>query len=39
MPDFPIIDAHVHIYDTRRLSYPWMKHVPALEPASSSQRL
>lgn len=31
MPDFPIIDAHVHIYDTRRLSYPWMKHVPALD--------
>ena len=31
MPDFPIIDAHVHIYDTGRLSYPWMKHVHALD--------
>ena len=24
MPEFPIVDAHVHIYDPGRLSYPWM---------------
>ena len=30
MPDFPIIDSHLHIYDPSALSYPWMKSVPAL---------
>lgn len=25
MPDFPIIDSHVHLYDPRRLSYGWMR--------------
>jgi predicted TIM-barrel fold metal-dependent hydrolase len=25
MPDFPIIDSHVHLYDVERLSYGWMK--------------
>ena len=30
MPDFPIIDAHVHIYDTTRLNYPWLKDAPLL---------
>lgn len=24
MPDFPIVDAHLHLYDPGRLSYPWM---------------
>lgn len=30
MPDFPIIDTHVHLYDTRRLSYPWLEEVPKI---------
>ncbi len=25
MPDFPIIDSHVHLYDPQRLSYGWMR--------------
>ena len=25
MPDFPIIDTHLHIWDPRRLSYSWQK--------------
>jgi L-fuconolactonase len=29
--DFPIVDTHVHLYDTRRLSYRWMKQAPALD--------
>ena len=31
LPDFPIIDAHLHVYDPRRFSYPWMKAVPKLD--------
>lgn len=30
MPSFPIIDSHVHLYDTARLSYPWLANVPAI---------
>jgi L-fuconolactonase len=30
VPEFPIVDAHVHIYDPRRLSYPWMAPFPTL---------
>lgn len=30
MPDFPIIDAHVHLYDPSAVDYPWMAGVPAL---------
>jgi L-fuconolactonase len=30
MPDFPIVDAHVHIYDVDRLDYPWLAAVPAI---------
>jgi len=30
MPDFPIIDAHVHIYDPTQLDFPWMRDVPLL---------
>ncbi|MCB1498345.1 MAG: amidohydrolase family protein [Bauldia sp.] len=25
MPDFPIIDTHLHVWDPRRLSYSWQK--------------
>lgn len=24
MPNFPIIDSHLHLWDPRRLSYPWL---------------
>ena len=30
MPDFPIIDSHVHLYDPAVLPYGWMKGVPKL---------
>jgi L-fuconolactonase len=30
MPDFPIIDTHVHLYDPAAVSYGWMKSMPAL---------
>ncbi len=31
MPAFPIIDAHVHLYDPRAVRYPWMDDVPPLD--------
>ncbi len=30
MPDFPIIDSHVHLYDVERLTYAWLGHVPKI---------
>jgi L-fuconolactonase len=30
VPNFPIIDSHVHIYDPGYLTYPWMENVPRL---------
>ena len=30
MVDFPIVDAHVHLYDTRRFPYAWMKDIAKL---------
>jgi len=30
MPDFPIIDSHVHLYDPAAIPYGWMKSVPKL---------
>jgi len=30
MPDFPIIDAHVHLYDIEGLSYGWLGNVPLI---------
>lgn len=32
MPDFPIIDSHLHLWDPRRLSYPWLKGLPLDRP-------
>jgi len=31
MPEFPIIDAHVHLYDTNRLNYGWLAGVPRID--------
>lgn len=30
MPDFPIIDSHVHLYDVERLRYAWLQRVPRI---------
>jgi L-fuconolactonase len=30
MPEFPIIDSHVHLYDVDRLSYGWLSQVPKI---------
>jgi predicted TIM-barrel fold metal-dependent hydrolase len=31
MPNFPIIDSHVHLYDITRLSYGWLSAVPKID--------
>ncbi|MEM7693881.1 MAG: amidohydrolase family protein [Pseudomonadota bacterium] len=31
MPDFPIVDTHVHLIDRERLDYPWLQNVPAID--------
>ena len=30
MPEFPIVDSHVHLYDIARLSYSWLQNVPQI---------
>ena len=35
MPDFRIVDSHVHLYDPATLAYPWLKSVPAIDRASA----
>jgi L-fuconolactonase len=31
VPDFPIVDAHVHLTDTKHLGYAWTKNAPSLD--------
>lgn len=31
MPDFPIVDPHLHIWDQTKLNYPWLSEVPPLD--------
>lgn len=31
MPNFPIVDTHVHLYDNKTIRYPWMKGLAKLE--------
>jgi L-fuconolactonase len=31
MPDFPIVDAHVHLYDPTAIRYGWMQGKPVLD--------
>jgi L-fuconolactonase len=30
VPDFPIVDTHVHLYDPAAISFPWMADFPTL---------
>ena len=30
MLDFPVVDTHLHVWDTRKLDYPWLKDIPLL---------
>jgi L-fuconolactonase len=34
MPDFAIVDSHVHFYDVERFRYPWLDGVPKLKRTS-----
>ncbi len=36
MPDFPIVDTHVHLYDPSVISYGWMAGLPILNARPSS---
>ena len=38
MPEFPIVDAHVHLYDPGAVAYPWMADVPILDEAHLPER-
>jgi len=33
MPNFPIVDTHLHVWDPARFSYPWLAPIPILNKA------
>ena len=35
MIDFPIVDAHLHLWDITKLNYPWLDDIPALNKTFS----
>lgn len=35
MPDFAIVDSHVHLCDPQRFNYSWMKNAPSLKRETS----
>ena len=37
MPNFPIVDSHVHLYDIGRFRYGWLDSAPKLKRTSLSQ--
>ncbi|MBN9010096.1 MAG: amidohydrolase, partial [Rhizobiales bacterium] len=39
MPDFPIIDAHVHLFDPATLPYAWLGGVPKINKAHGTADL
>ncbi len=30
MPEFPLVDTHLHLWDLGRLDYPWLQQAPAI---------
>ncbi len=38
LPASPIVDAHIHFWDTARLDYPWLAHVPSLPEQADAAR-
>ncbi len=36
LPDFPLVDAHVHLYDPSAIAYSWMASVPLLNSLHGS---
>jgi L-fuconolactonase len=36
LPDFPLVDTHVHLYDPAAVRYPWMAEMPALNSRHGS---
>jgi L-fuconolactonase len=37
LPDFPIVDSHVHIFDPANLPYHWLKNAPAINKRHASE--